>query len=95
MVNMVIVNNERCVVGTTNTVLRWKATHTASVDAHKQQRCVSCYVRARGAARALHDTHQPTKQNRKAGGEKKENRAESSVKTVEALVSLTLRRATT
>lgn len=69
-----------------------KKTHTT----HKER--VLCYVRARRAARALHNTRHPTnkgKAKREEEERKKGREEESSVRTVEALVSLTLRRATT
>lgn len=55
-------------------------------------------MRARMAARALHDPPPFRKKERRKKSEKnkrEEKRRESSVRAVEALVSLTLRRATT
>ena len=84
-----IVNNEQCVVGATIPSW-WYATsiahaacrtrHTTNKPEHKRR--VSCYVRARRAARALHDTRQPNKRNKekkKSDGKKKRNREQKRV----------------
>ena len=55
MLSTVTVNNEQCVVDATNIVMWWH-THDHEHQSQTQGR-VLCYVRARRAARALHNTH--------------------------------------
>nr|DAD98096.1 MAG TPA: hypothetical protein [Siphoviridae sp. ctQ091] len=59
MVNIVIVNNEQCVVDTTN--ITCEGAHTTHNQHNQTTGRVSCYVRARRAARALHGTRHSTK----------------------------------
>nr|DAQ47052.1 MAG TPA: hypothetical protein [Caudoviricetes sp.] len=61
----IAVNNEQCVRGATNTVL-WQKQHTAlSEQTQNTRRRLPCYVRARRAARALHDSRQSKREEKK------------------------------
>ena len=71
-----IVNNEQCVVGNKHYVVV-EITHTAhSKQTQKHKGRASCHVRARRAARALHDTRHSTNKEKKKEEEtrKKEQR---------------------
>ena len=82
MVNMTIVNNEQCVVGTTNTAL-WQKQHTPhTVNKPRNTKggcratCVLAWLRAHYTTPAIPQTK---KEERKARG-RREQKAESSVR---------------
>ena len=82
---MVVVNNEQCVVGTT--ILSDGVTrHTHHPNKPEQQGRVSCYVRARRAARALHDTRQPKTKRRRKAERGEEKRRENKQRATERVV---------
>nr|DAO84560.1 MAG TPA: hypothetical protein [Caudoviricetes sp.] len=76
MVNMVTVNDERCVVGATipswwyATSITCDGIHATCTTNNKtktnpEHKAAACYVRARRAARALHATAIPKQKKRK------------------------------
>lgn len=99
MVNMTIVNNEQCVVGATLWYVWYAHTMTADEPNTQGVHRVTCVLAGLRAHYTAHTTPKQKKkeEERRKGEERREEerRGKSSVRTVEALVSLTLRRATT
>ena len=93
MVSMVIVNNEQCVVGNKHYVVveTTRTAHSKQTRKHKGGRRVTCVL----AELRAHYTTPAIPQKRGRERKTRKRGTESSVRRVEALVSLTLRRATT
>ena len=88
-----IVNNEQCVVGATHAAVR--NTNSLSEQTGNNKARVVLRACSQSCARTTQHTPIQNKERREKGKERRGEKKESSVRAVEALVSLTLRRATT